>query len=528
MAKGITTEAKVGLFVVLSLLGVGVIATTLEPLKFKRSISNLRYNLTFKNVAGLEKDAPVRVAGVTVGKVTKVGVEDGKAVVEVVFLKPIRLYRNARAKIETMGLMGEKYIELDPGHPPADPLPPGLTIENTEAPASMDEVMTSLNQLLEKFNEALITPDGKNRLAVIMDRVAELTENVNRTVEEINSVIGDNREDLKKTVKNVLALTESLREDLPQIMENVNSLTTQLSELVVENRGDLRDAIHNLKLASEKVPKIVESLDRLSENLKELLNDKNRRNIEETIANVKETTAELKTLLAKVNEGKGTVGKLFNDDRLYENLSKTTDTFGKLAEKVEKTKTFIGFRGDVNTRTGDGRGVFTFKIVPDRTHYYLLEVVGDSQGKVDRKEYHITTGSTVTKREEIETDYRTEFTLQYARVFEDKWLHKGSRIVLRGGLKESTGGVGLDYIYNDKLMLFSDLWDPGRKDADGDDIPPHLRVGLRYNIDKNWFIYGGGDELLYHKWRGVFIGAGVLFGDEDLKYLLGSLPGGMK
>jgi len=68
----------------------------------------------------------------------------------------------------------------------------------------------------------------------------------------------------------------------------------------------------------------------------------------------------------------------------------------------------------------------------------------------------------------------------------------------------------------------------GRKDERGNDVDPHLRVGVRYNLGDNWFIYGGGDELLYGRWRGIFLGAGVLFGDDDLKYLLGSVPGGIQ
>ncbi len=524
----LSLEAKVGAFVVASLVGLGVIATTVEPMKFKRGIKNYSYTITFKNAAGLEKDAPVRVAGVTVGKVTSVEVKDGKAVVKITFTKPVKLYRNAVAKIETMGLMGEKYVEIDPGRPPAPPLPPGSEIKNTQIPASTDEVLSSLNQLLTKFNQALITPDGKNRLAVIMDKVAKLTDSVNSAVNQFSDLVSENKESIRKVLENTMALTESLREDLPQIVENVNQLTEQLSEITYENREDIRKLAVNLRKASERAPQIAKNLDEMSLRLKELLNEENSKKIQETLINIEETTRELKELLSKVNEGKGTVGKLFNDEKLYTSLTKTADTLSKLSEKIEKTKTYIGFRGDVNTRNGEGRGVFSLEIVPSQDHYYLLEVVGDSQGKVERKKYYIETSGHPYRKEEIETDYRTEFTLQYARVFKDNWLHPGSSFVLRGGLKESTGGFGLDYIFNDKLIFTSDIWDTGRKDSDGDDIPPHLRIGAKYFFKKNWFIYGGGDELLYHKWRGFYIGAGVRFGDEDIRYLLSSMPGGIK
>ncbi|TCK05318.1 MlaD family protein [Phorcysia thermohydrogeniphila] len=524
----LTLEAKVGAFVILSFIGIGVIATTLEPLKFRGERADQRYFLTFKNVAGLEKDAPVRIAGVTVGKVSSVNMKDGKAIVEIVFFKPVKLYANAKARIETMGLMGEKYIELDPGSPEAPELPPGSKLENTQASVSMDEVMTSLNELIAKFNGALLTPDGKNRLAILMERITQLSESVDRAVNNINSLIEENRKSIGEIVKNLLALSSVLKEELPQVMDNVNTLTSQLSEIALENREDIRKTVINLKLLAERVPKIVERIDGLVIGVERLLNEQNLQNIDEAVENMKEISAELRELLAKVNKGEGTVGKLFNDEELYNSLSKTAKTLGKLADKFEETRTYIGFRGDVNLRTGDSRGVFSLKIVPSADHYYLLEVVGDSQGKLDRKTYYINYGSSVEKREELETDYRTEFTLQYARVFEDRWIHPGGKFVLRGGLKESTGGVGLDYLYSDRLTFFSDLWDTGRKDKNGEDIEPHLRVGIKYRLGDNWFIYGGGDELLYSKWRGFFVGAGVMFGDDDIKYLLGSLPGGIK
>jgi phospholipid/cholesterol/gamma-HCH transport system substrate-binding protein len=524
----LTLEAKVGAFVVAGLVGLGIIATTIEPLKFQRGKYHEEYTIYFENAAGLEKDAPVRVAGVTVGKVLSVDVVDGKAKVKILLFKPVNLYKNAVAKIETMGLMGEKYIEISPGNPPAPLLKPNSVISKTQIPSSMDEVISSLNELLTKFNQAVTTPDGRNRIAIIMDKVTELANSVNKAVLNLNSVVEENRKTVKQVLENALSLSEMLKEDLPQVLENVNTLTSQLSQMTLENREDIRRIVVNLKEASEKAPQIAQNLDNLTERLNQILNEENTREIQTTLENIEKTTAELKEILAKVNQGNGTIGKLFNDEKLYQNITKTTETLGKLASKVENTKTYIGFRGDVNTRTGEGRGAFTFQIVPSEDHYYLLEVVGDSQGKVARKKYYISSGSSPHWQEEIETNYRTEFTLQYARVFDDKWLHEGGKFVLRGGLKESTGGFGLDYIYNPKLIFTSDIWDTGRKDSDGDDIPPHLRVGVKYFLNKNWFVYGGGDELLYHKWRGAFLGLGVLFGDEDIKYLLGSMPGGIK
>jgi len=362
----------------------------------------------------------------------------------------------------------------------------------------------------------LITKEGKNRLAEIMDNISKLTENVNSLMEE-------NRSNLRETLKNTVAITQFLKNELPQIAERINTLASQFGEIALENREDIRRIVRNINEASKDAPKIAENLERITDSLSKLLNEENRQNLSETIENMKETTKELKTLVAKVNSGNGTVGKLFNDETLYNNLSNATGSLSKVVNRFENIQTYVGFSGDVNTRTGDTRGTFTFQIVPSKTHYYLFEIVGDSQGRIERKKYYLSGGE---ETEKVEKDYRTEFTVQYARVFNDPWLHKGGKWVLRGGLKESTGGIGLDYIYSRKLSFISDIWDAGREEADGDNIPPHLRVGLKYRFKRNWFVYFGGDELLYSKHRGPYFGLGVLFGDEDLKYLISSFPSG--
>jgi len=522
----LSLEAKVGALVILSFLGLGIITAKLNPLNLQKPApQSCCYFLLFRNVAGLEKDAPVRVAGVEVGKVEKIDVKGSLAEVKIVFFKPIKVYKNAKARIETMGLMGEKYIEFYPGSPPAPLLTPGTVIENTQSVASMDELLLALYETVENFNKALITPDGKNRLAVIMDKITELTTTVESTVNSLNQVIEENRSTLRKTLQNVLSLSMILNEEITGVLDNVNSLTTQLSELITENRQDLRIAIVNLRKTTEELPKLAQKVESISEQLKEVLNDDSIKNIKTLTQNLKETSQELKTIVAKINEGKGTIGRLVNDDSLYENVSDTAKTLGKLASRFESTKTYIGFSGDVNTKTGNTRGTLTFNIVPSKDHYYILEVIGDSQGKVDKKYYYITTGNSTSLRKEIQTSYNMEFTLQYAKVFKDKWFSEDGKFILRGGLKESTGGIGLDYPLR-KYTVFSDLWDFGREDENGNEIPPHLRLGLKYNINDKWYIYLGGDELLYKDYRGFFLGTGVLFGDDDLKYLLTSVPAG--
>ncbi|WP_457570086.1 MlaD family protein [Desulfurobacterium sp.] len=526
--KNLSIEAKVGAFVIAGLVGLGVIATTIEPLKYSTKKVTSYYYVIFDNVAGLAKEAPVMVAGVRVGKVDDIEVlPNGKAKVKIVFTKKVTLHRDAYAIIETMGLMGEKYVEVIPGSENAPVLASGATITRGKSTISTDQLMIKIYETVDALNKSLITPDGKNRIAMLLDQITKLTEEVTATVE-------DNRENLKKLAQNLASLSEFLKSDVPEIAENLKSLSAQLDEIVVENRGDIRDIVKNLKTSSEEAPQLVAEAKNIADKINatisqinKLLSGRNEENIEAAIENVKKSTKNLNELIKKLQEGNGTIAKIINDDTLYKNLTSAAHALGKLADKFEQTKVYIGFRGDVNTATGNSRGGISLKIVPEsKDRYYLFEVVADSHGKIDHTTYYITnaTGS-VSVQEEVRQSFDTEFTLQYARIFNDPFFLKNGKWVLRGGIIETTAGGGIDYLFPDKKWkLYSSIWDIDRKDGYGKQLPPHLRIGLSYNINKNWYLYFGGDELLYNKWRGFFIGSGLVFGDDDVKYLMGSMP----
>ena len=102
---------------------------------------------------------------------------------------------------------------------------------------------------------------------------------------------------------------------------------------------------------------------------------------------------------------------------------------------ADKTNLNIGFRGELY-RGGDSKGILTVKLQPDNELYYLLEIVGDSRGRVYKEEV-------LPNQWGGKKDFKPEFTQQYARIFP---FFGGTNLVLRGGLKESTGffAFGLD------------------------------------------------------------------------------------
>lgn len=147
----ISTEAKVGLFVLAGLIILGYMSFTVGQKGFGLKKGYL-ISIVFDNAAGLEKDASVQIAGVEVGRVESIQLKDGKALAILRISPEVKLEKDVKATIKTHGILGDKYIEIVPGAQREAYLEPGGQIVQVERQADVDRL---LNQL------ALIADDVK-------------------------------------------------------------------------------------------------------------------------------------------------------------------------------------------------------------------------------------------------------------------------------------------------------------------------------------------------------------------------------
>jgi phospholipid/cholesterol/gamma-HCH transport system substrate-binding protein len=100
--------------------------------------------------------------------------------------------------------------------------------------------------------------------------------------------------------------------------------------------------------------------------------------------------------------------------------------------------------------------------------------------------------------------------------------------MVRGGIIESTGGVGIDYFAkNDKIKASFDAYDfSAQNDVRGDKA--HLKASVRYRLLKHVDLVAGYDNFLNKKAANVFGGVGVTFVDDDLKYMVGGASSFLK
>jgi len=287
-------ETVVGLFVVASLavlLFMVLIVARQEGL-WQDYIS---YQAVFKNVGGLRKGSEVRLSGVTVGSVTDTTVRsDGKILVKFEVLEKYKdqLRSDSQATIGSIGLLGDRSLELTAGSPDKPLLPPDGLMAGTEqidlqellskAAPSLDSIQKAFSNL-SKITDDMSDPKGdfKQALANIRGTFAKINEgegtlgllvsdpklykHVLETVTKAQNFI-DNLNNPKGALGMVLNDPE-VKAELRRILKDVEVIAANLRQGSVP----LSEALAKLPAIVSKVETFMKNLDQAGEGLPELV-----------------------------------------------------------------------------------------------------------------------------------------------------------------------------------------------------------------------------------------------------------------
>jgi phospholipid/cholesterol/gamma-HCH transport system substrate-binding protein len=149
--------------------------------------------------------------------------------------------------------------------------------------------------------------------------------------------------------------------------------------------------------------------------------------------------------------------------------------------------------------------VFNLSYRPNPTSYYIFELI-------DTADYSRFDENKSVIKPTLHTEGKTLISLMMGKRY-DNYL-------LRAGIKESSGGVGVDYITDGDVFQASlDMFDFNAvNDVRGD--KPHATIEFRYRPINHLNFYTGADNFLNKDSINYFLGVGVNFVDDDLKYLM--------
>jgi phospholipid/cholesterol/gamma-HCH transport system substrate-binding protein len=241
--------------------------------------------IQFPNVSGLKRSSPVRVSGVSVGKVERIEFVDVGKVLVLASLPPkIRPRVDAQAKIVSVTLVGDYAVDFDPGRA-AEFLPPG-------------KVMLGA-QDLGLTGRALELSDRAD--SILIGAQAIVNE---QTAKQLRSTLTALEGTLKATQRTMLIYSDTSHgptAELTKTLANFRQLSTRLDSTLIAFRTDTISA-----------------------------------NLSAMTTQLTATTARLDTLLAGVNRGRGTVGKFGTDSGLYHDLRDISQSMKKVLDELAK------------------------------------------------------------------------------------------------------------------------------------------------------------------------------------------------
>jgi len=185
--------------------------------------------------------------------------------------------------------------------------------------------------------------------------------------------------------------------------------------------------------------------------------------------------------------------------------------------RADAWRVYVDYRGEYLFGESALRSTLNLRLQPKADKFYLIGIVDDPVGKRTDKE-------TTTTVHEGGTSYQR--TVKQTTIDRDelKWNAQiGKRfydVTARAGILASRGGFGIDYhMLNDRLKLTLEAYD-FRVDSN-----PHLKFGVDYSFWKYFYLTGGVDDIMSQDDHATFfLGGGVTFYDDDLKFLLTSAP----
>jgi phospholipid/cholesterol/gamma-HCH transport system substrate-binding protein len=198
-------------------------------------LGSVPYTFLFDSALGLSVDNSVAIAGVKVGVVDNIAVEGKKARVTVRVAPEIALFSDAKGAVRQRTLLGEKYLDLDPGNDNGAPLAAGASIANNLPTVEIDQLVRDISTLVDRLNRivpplegALDSMDQAVKTGEVGPFAYELVaglQDVRALVREIHKVVGSSGDDLHA----VLALA---REKGPGLVEHLEGAASKADSIL--------------------------------------------------------------------------------------------------------------------------------------------------------------------------------------------------------------------------------------------------------------------------------------------------------
>jgi len=245
--------------------------------------------IEFNDITGLEPADMVSVSGLRIGKVDDFELRGLKVFVTISISPDVQLPTDSHAQIKSLGMVGEKFIDIRPGTS-SNFLKDGDTLQGKS---------------VSDFSDLTGSAEG------LMLQAEELLGNIKIAFKNIFDAQG--QADLKETLAHLRSLSATLNNNsghIAKTLMNIDSLSTNLSEILSARRGEVESSIKNFSEASNMLEGLTNKMDK--------------------------SMTSVQSLLAKIENEEGSVGKVIAKDDLYNDLRHLTAELDTLVQDLKK------------------------------------------------------------------------------------------------------------------------------------------------------------------------------------------------
>ncbi len=399
----------------------------------------------FRDVSGVESGTPVTMAGIKVGSVSRVTLtRDNRAEVVMRIREGTRLPEGSRARIASVSLLGDRFVEILPGPAGGAPLRDGARLVSVETPG-IDDLLPQVAATLERLDML----------------GAAVQDNVEKVGESLQSLLNDAavRENLRSTVRNAnLAAVQAL------------ALLTDVRRIARESEDDVRVIAGNLVSASRSIADAAEKADALAAGV-------SPKDVEQILSSLRSAARTLEAAASNAEQ-------LTGDPALREDL---TAAIRNTREATEDARAAMARLAElVGARRKDGERPSRAAAPVPGTGATLDLIYDADRGKsrVDVDYTFSAGGSYFYRMGLFDLGESGRVNLQMGR-------NVAPGQSLRWGLYQSRVSLGYDWQADGPLMLRTDLYRLN---------DPRLDIKARYGLRENvaaWLgveAIGGGDE----------------------------------
>ncbi len=307
-----------------ALLAIAAIGLTYWGYKFIAGKNILKksniYYVTYDNIGGMKPSIPVQIRGFDVGFVSDIKLSDDyqQVIVTLDLRKDIQISPNSTAAILSDGFMGGKIVELrdsdcsqgncaESGDYINGELVGlvGSMVSEDEFEQYIKVVEEGLSNLIDTINQKLLNGDKDTPLGRMFTDLEQTLGNVESSTRQLDGLMRRSSEDISGSMANMRSISDNLEqnnETITRILANADKMTAQLSS------GELEVIMKETKAAIES--------------------------LQTTLGSADEALSYVSAITGKLNQGEGTLGKLLQDEKLYEQLMLLSGNLDSLLEDL--------------------------------------------------------------------------------------------------------------------------------------------------------------------------------------------------